>query len=153
MPGSVAGIQPEILRWARESQGYSIEEVARRLERDPADIVSWEAGDTTPTYAQLEDLAYRLYKRPLAVFFLPAPPAEPNLKQEFRTLPDFEIDQLSADTRYQLRLARAFQVSLQELNDGTNPAERQIFRDVELSPALSAHEAAEAIRDYLGISL
>ena len=68
------------------------------LKRDPDEILAWEKGKSAPTYAQLEKLAYSLYKRPLAVFFLPVPPPEPDIKQEFRTLPDFEIDQLAADT-------------------------------------------------------
>lgn len=149
----VVGVQPSILRWAREMQGFSEEEVAKHLKREAAEIVSWEKGDSAPTYSQLEDLAYRLYKRPLAVFFLPAPPSEAKVKEEFRTLPDFELDQLAADTRYQIRLAHAFQQSLMELNDGTNPAEMKIFRDLKLTVAADVREAARTIRAYLGIPL
>ncbi len=153
MTSSVAGVQSSVLRWARESQGYSLEDVAIHLKRDIADIVAWESGDAAPTYAQLETLAYGLYKRPLAVFFLPAPPTEMKVKQEFRTLPDFELDQLAADTRYQLRLAHAHQISLRELNDGVNPATHKIFRDVQLSGKDSVQEAAASVRNYLGISV
>jgi len=142
-----------VLRWARESQGYSVEAVAAHLGRDPSEIEAWERGDTAPTYAQLERLAYKLFKRPLAVFFLPSPPVEPNLKQEFRTLPEFEIDQLSADTRYQLRLARAFQISLGELNDGANPAERKVFLEVQVTISSDPREAASTLREFFGISL
>jgi Zn-dependent peptidase ImmA (M78 family)/transcriptional regulator with XRE-family HTH domain len=150
---SVVGVQGSVLRWARESQGFSIADVAAHLGRELDEISAWESGEEAPTYAQLEKLAYKLYKRPLAVFFLPAPPAEPDLKQEFRTLPDFEIDQLSADTRYQLRIARALQLSLEELNDGSNPAEHKIFLDTSLSPASDVVQAAASCRHHLGISL
>lgn len=153
MTSSVAGIQPTVLRWARESQGYSLEDVALHLKRDMAEIAAWESGDAAPTYAQLETLAYSLYKRPLAVFFLPAPPREMKVKQEFRTLPDFELDQLAADTRYQLRLAHAHQISLRELNDGVNPATYKIFRDIQLSEKADVLEAAVSVRQYLGISV
>ncbi|MEW6723554.1 MAG: XRE family transcriptional regulator [Bacillota bacterium] len=153
MANSVVGIQPSVLRWARQSQGYSIEEVAHQLKRDPAEVEAWEAGIAAPTYTQLEVLAYKLYKRPLAVFFLPAPPAERNLKKDFRTLPDFELDQLSPDTRYQLRLAYAYQNSLRELNNGVNPANRKIFRDITISATSDVFKVATSIRDYLGISL
>ena len=149
----VVGIQPAVLRWARESLGYSVEQVAERLKREPAEIEAWEKGTAAPTYSQLEHLAYQLYKRPLAVFFLPKPPSEPALKQEFRTLPEFELDQLSADTRYQLRVAKALQLSLRELNDGANPAERNIFRDLKVSPHADVRNVAPTIRDYLGVSL
>lgn len=151
----VAGVQPSVLRWARESQGYSIDDVAQHLKRDPAEIAAWESesSDAAPTYAQLEDLAYTLYKRPLAVFFLPAPPREPVVKQEFRTLPDLDLEQLAADTRYQIRLARAFQLSLKELNDGVNPSERKIFREMAVSVNVDVRKAALQARESLGITL
>ena len=144
-----------MLRWARESQGYSIDDVAQHLKRNPAEIAAWESesSDAAPTYAQLEDLAYTLYKRPLAVFFLPAPPREPVVKQEFRTLPDLDLEQLAADTRYQIRLARAFQLSLKELNDGVNPSERKIFREMAVSVNVDVRKAALQARESLGITL
>ncbi len=153
MSSPVVGLQPSVLRWARESNGSSIQDVARSLKCESAEISKWEAGISGPTYAQLEYLAYTLYKRPLAVFFLPGPPTEPNIKQEFRYLPDTEIDQLSADTRYQLRLGRFFQLSLRELNDGVNPAQRKIFHDCAIRDTADVRHAASTIRDYLGISL
>ncbi len=149
----VAGIEPSVLRWARESQGYSIDDVAQHLKREPAEVKAWEDGDAAPTYAQLEDLAYKLYKRPLAVFFLPGPPAEISVKKEFRSLPEFELDQLAADTRYQVRIAHAYQISLRELNDAVNPAARKIFKDVRLTDTTNVNKAADSIRKYLGISL
>ncbi len=115
--------------------------------------MAWESGGAAPTYSQLEKLAYSLYKRPLAVFFLPAPPQEPTVKQEFRTLPEFELDQLAADTRYQLRLAHALQISLQELNEDVNPARRLIFSDIKLSTKNNLVKAANEIRTYLNITL
>ncbi len=151
MTEKVVGIQPTILKWARESQGYSIQDVASHLKRDTAEVRDWEAGVSAPTYAQLEKLAYKLYKRPLAVFFLPQPPAEPNLKQKFRTLPEFELENLAADTRYQLRLAQALQLSLAELNDGRNPSERKIFRDRSLTVDPDLRGQTAMVREYLGI--
>jgi Zn-dependent peptidase ImmA (M78 family)/transcriptional regulator with XRE-family HTH domain len=153
MTEKVVGIQPTILKWARESQGYSIAEVAQHLNRDPAEVADWETGVEAPTYAQLENLAYKLYKRPLAVFFLPHPPAEPDLKRKFRTLPDFELEALAADTRYKLRLARALQLSLAELNDGHNPSERNIFREKNLSLEHNMRAQTARVREYLGITL
>ena len=155
MADTVPGVNRSILRWARESQGYSVEEVAAILKKSPEVVAAWESDedDAAPTYVQLERLAYKVYHRPIAVFFLPNPPSEPNLKQEFRTLPDFEIDRLSADTRYHLRLGRAFQVSLRELNGGANQAEHKIFEEVQLSGNSEAAKAADQIRGALGIAL
>jgi Zn-dependent peptidase ImmA (M78 family) len=153
MTSNLIGIQPSVLRWAREAQGYSIDDVALHLKREPDEIEAWESGESAPSYSQLEKLAYNLYKRPLAVFFLPEPPKEPDVKQEFRTLPDVELDQLAADTRYQLRLAHALQISLLELNDERNSAERLIFRDIKLTTNTKLSKAAKEIRTYLKITL
>ena len=153
MTTSVTGIQPSVLRWARESQGYTLDDVALHLKRDIGEVAAWESGAAAPTYAQLEALAYTLYKRPLAVFFLPSPPPERKVQQEFRTLPDFELDQLAADTRYQVRLAHAHQISLRELNDGANPAAHKVFKDIRLSEGAGVQAAAESVRQYFGVSL
>lgn len=153
MTTTITGIQPTVLKWAREQSGRSAEEVAHAFKKDEALVLAWENGQAAPSFSQLEKLAYTIYKRPLAIFFLPAPPAEANIKQEFRTLPDFELDQLSADTRYKIRLAHAFQLSLYELNDGSNPAPKKIFRDISLTVSADIRKAAQKIREYLGITL
>ncbi|MEK6842741.1 MAG: helix-turn-helix transcriptional regulator [Nanoarchaeota archaeon] len=70
----VVGIKPSIFRWARISAGLSIDTVAEKLKQHPDKIKAWEAGKTTPTYLQLEKLAYKIYKQPLAIFFFPSPP-------------------------------------------------------------------------------
>ena len=154
MPKPLAGLNPSVLRWARESQGYSIGDVAAKFKKRPEEVEAWESEDkeSSPTYVQLERLAYKIYKRPVAVFFFPSPPSEPDLKQEFRTLPEFEIDNLSPDTRYHLRLARALQLSLEELNQGSNQSEHKIFDEVEIALE-KPREAAGAIRDFLGVTL
>lgn len=153
MGEKVIGVVPAVLKWARETQGYSFEDVALRLKRDATEIAAWESGKTSPTYPQLEKLAYQVYKRPLAVFFFPEPPVEPDLKSRFRTLPDFDLETLSANTRYQLRLAQALQLSLKELNDGINPCERKVFRDIKLAVTDEVRAAAEKVRAYLGVPL
>lgn len=153
MAEPITGIQIAVLQWARESQGLSIDDVAQRMKRASAEIAAWEAGETSPTYVQLETLAYKIYKRPLALFFLPQPPPEPDPETEFRTLPDFDLEDLSSDTRYQIRLAHSLQLSLQELNENRNPAERMIFRDIALAVGRDIREQAHRIRGYLGISL
>ena len=153
MTNTIAGVQPSVLKWAREQSGRSAEEVGRAFKKDEALVLAWENGQVAPSFAQLEKLAYTIYKRPLAVFFLPSPPAEASVKQEFRTLPDFELDQLSADTRYKIRLARAFQISLGELNNGINPTPQKIFREISLTVSSDIRKAAQKIREFLGVSL
>lgn len=148
----VEGIQPSVIRWARESIGLSVDEVARRLKRKAEDIAAWEAGEQAPTYAQLEKLAYSIYKRPLAVFFLPAPPQERTPKAEFRTLPVAELDALLPDTRLHIRKGHAYQIALAELF-GENPARKQICRDINLSGDEPLAHYAHQVRAYLGVDM
>lgn len=150
---TVSGINPKVLEWARRQAGLSQVEVAQRLKKDPAVIENWETGKSTPTYSQLETLAYNVYKRPVALFFFPEPPDEPGPEHSFRILPTPEASGLDPDTRYKLREARAFQLFLYELNGDQNPSERKIFEDITVSPQDSASEVASSVREYLGVEV
>jgi Zn-dependent peptidase ImmA (M78 family) len=149
MASAVKGINPEILEWARLQAGFSLAEVGEKLSKNADVIQSWELGQDSPTYVQLEKLAYEVYKRPLAVFFFPKPPQEPDLKQSFRTFPDTES--IEADTRYAIRQGRAIQLSLKELNNDVNPSPKKIFRDIRFSDSTGANELAILVRNYLGV--
>jgi len=149
----VAGIQPAVMRWARQSIGLSVSDVAIRLKKPVGEIESWETGTGYPSYPQLEKLAYQIYKRPLAVFFLPAPPEETSPEREFRTLPMNDLLSLTVDTHLQIRRAHAFQLSLRELFDSRNPSDRCIWHDLSLSLARPVVEQGISIRTYLGIAL
>ena len=147
----VRGLNPRLLAWARQRAGLTVAEVASTLGKAPAVVEAWEDGSAAPTYVQLEKLAYKVLKRPVALFFFPEPPPEPDPEQSFRTLPDAEIESLSADTRYRIRDARAQQLALAELTGGKNPAQRQILQAVEVSP--DSRETADRVRGYLGVPL
>ena len=149
----VVGIQPAVLQWARESIGLRVEEVAHKLKRPPEDILAWEVGTSAPTYVQLENLAYKIFKRPLAVFFLPAPPEEAAPAREFRTLPETDLRTLHVDTYLQIRRAHAYQLTLKELFDGRNPIASRLWQEVTLSIKQPVAQQADALRQALGISL
>ncbi|TAN47874.1 MAG: ImmA/IrrE family metallo-endopeptidase [Methylococcaceae bacterium] len=149
----VVGVQPEIFRWARDSVGLSVVDVATMLKRKPEEIEAWESGVGAPTYPQLEKLAYQIYKRPLAVFFLPSPPQETLPQREFRTLPDADMQALSRDTYLHIRRAHAYQIALRELFDSRNPIEHCIWKSLFLSPTQSVTAQAESIRELLGVTL
>ncbi len=149
----VEGLNPVVLRWARERSGRSVEDVAERLGKNPAVVASWELGDGAPTYSELERLAYEVLKRPLAMFFFPAPPEEPALEEWFRTLPGFEIEKLTPATRHAIRRARADQIALAELFHGKSAAARLLVRDVRITPGGDVAEAAAALRRVLGVSI
>ena len=152
MGEKLTGVNPKIIQWARERARYSLESVAVKFKKDVSVIEKWESGEDFPTYSQLEKLA-EIYKRPLALFFFPEPPLEAEEKQEFRTLPDFEIENLAADTIYALRQAKAMQLSLQEINNGINPSTKKIFQDISVSSSDDLRKLAEQIRNYLNVTL
>ena len=147
----IQGINPTIIKWARERSGYTLKEVATSLNKDVETISNWESGAAAPTYVQLEKLADK-YKRPVALFFFPEPPQEPDFVEQL-ALRSSEIEELDSGIRILLRQARARQLSLMELNMGVNPAETKIFRDLHPQINDSVTELAQQTRSYLGISV
>ena len=147
----IQGINPDIVRWARERSGYTLNEIAKSFKKDVATISNWESGAAAPTYVQLEKLADK-YKRPVALFFFPEPPQEPNFADR-SALRSFEIEQLDPGIRILLRQAYARQLSLMELNMGVNPADTTVFRDLHPQLGDSPTELAQQTRAYLDISV
>lgn len=148
------GMNPQILRWAREGLGLSVEEVAERMRRPVEVVRAWEEGSQTPTFNQLERLAESVYKRPVAVFFFPTPPPEPPVEGDFRTLPESEFDRLERDTRLAIREAKAYQLSIAELSGGVNPAgEDLITRRVRVGEGVPVAALAASVREHLDIPL
>jgi Zn-dependent peptidase ImmA (M78 family)/transcriptional regulator with XRE-family HTH domain len=90
MPSTVrANVKPELIRWARTTYGIDLAQAARKAQISEDKIAAWEAGAEQPTVNQLRDLG-RIYKRPLAAFYLPNVPRDfqPQRIQDFRRLPD-----------------------------------------------------------------
>lgn len=141
-------ITPAVVKWARERAGYSIEDATRVFKK----IAAWEAGETAPTYAQLEQMAER-FKCPVALFFFPTPPAMPSVEQSFRTLSNEDIAAIPRTVRIFLRRGQAMQINLAELNDGKNPVPNLITRDLQVSVDTSLDRIASEVRAYLGVSI
>lgn len=121
------------------------------MKRDPVEIEKWESGKDDLSYTSLEQMAYRYFKIPLALFFFPEPPDIEEPEKKFRRLPTFELERFSADTYQKIRLAQAYQDSLAQLmKDITKP--KKVFRDIS-SRNIEVSKLAEKIRIYLGISL
>ena len=154
MKGSpIIGVTPTVLKWARESANMSIFDVADTLKK-PVDIVQgWENGESSPTYSQLEKLAYEVYKRPLAIFFMPTAPYEPKLSAEFRSLPDSDLKHLSRQTTLLIRKARAFQMALMELHGERNPVVLPIWKRIKTNSKSDIRELANQVREVLSVSV
>src|SRR5437867_1797606 len=97
-------IQPSLLVWARESAGMRLDLAAERGGIDLETLQAWEGGRERPTIAQLRKLG-EIYKRPLAVFFLPEPPEGFDAQREFRRLPGLSPRSESPQLRLALRMA------------------------------------------------
>lgn len=87
-------INPDILQWARETAGLTLEEASKKLGIgiargiSPVDRLSaLETGEIEPTRPMLLKMA-KHYRRPLIVFYMERPPRKGNRGQDFRTLPD-----------------------------------------------------------------
>jgi len=141
-------INPALLVWARERAGLSRDEAVQTFRR----LAEWEAGESSPTYPQLEQLA-DAFKVPIAVFFFPEPPNVPPINETFRTLPEAELDQLPSRIRLLMRKAKALQLNLSEMTQGRNPAKRLITRDLGFAPYVAIEEMVATVREYIGVSI
>lgn len=80
-----AFINPEIIVWARMTARMSPDEAACRLHVNADLLKSWENGIGYPTVSQAEKLS-QIYRRPLAVFYLPKPPKDSHALPDFRAV-------------------------------------------------------------------
>lgn len=98
-------INPSILKWARESLGYSMEELAKKLKVKEAVFGAWEAGTEQPSFAQLQKVGIAL-KRPTATFLLAKVPESLPVPKDFRVLSEADIRRLSPSTYVEIRKAQ-----------------------------------------------
>ena len=88
-------VNPQMLAWAREHAGLSLEEAARAIGMSgqlAADrLAEMERGERAPTHGQLAGMA-AAYRRPLLTFYLPAPPESTDPVPDYRRLPDRQDD-------------------------------------------------------------
>ena len=140
-------VNPDVLRWARETAGMSAEDLAKKLNQKETTIKDWESGKGRPRYAQLEKLAKRV-RRPVAVFYFPEPPPEASLTEQFRSLPPEATDVIPPEIRFLIRDGRVKQMSLQELLGDDMPSPSIL----SLS-GRSPKELVKRTRARLGISL
>lgn len=140
---------PALLVWARESSRLDLNFAAKRLNVTPERLQQWENGEKRPTIGQLRKMA-TLYKRPLAVFYLPEPPKTFDVMHDFRRLQDGERIKISPELNQEIRRAwerREVAVELAEsLENNTGPA-------LHVERSDNPDQVAERVREYLGVVL
>ncbi len=105
MPRSeTALVEPALLTWARESAGFSLEEAAHKAGIKAERLQAWEVGQNYPSVVQLRKLG-SIYRRPIAVFYLPEAPRDFRPLRDFRQLQDREVLGLSPALRFEIRSA------------------------------------------------
>lgn len=148
-PRIEAIVKPELLIWARDSAGFSIEEAAKKASVTSDRLEKWEKGELNPTINQLRKLG-GIYRRPLAVFYLPEPPEIFKPLKDFRRLPEEEKKKLSPELRFEIRKAkyrRETAIDLYKLNEEPIP-------EFELTIKLTdkPEEIAKNLRELLGLT-
>ncbi|MRS02646.1 ImmA/IrrE family metallo-endopeptidase, partial [bacterium] len=146
----ITAVNPAIIQWARERSGLSLDDLAFLMKRDPDELQQWEDGKLAPSYTTLEDLAYRHFKIPLALFFFPVPPDIDDPTGKFRRLPECELERFSPDTIQKIRSAQAYQDSLEELFVESQ-TERMIHHDIN-PIEFTLENLAAKVRKYIGIT-
>ncbi len=83
-----AKINPQIIRWARQRLGLSLEETARRvgIRGKPERLLAWENGEQYPTFRQAQELS-KVLRIPFGYLFLSKAPQPIPPIADFRTLP------------------------------------------------------------------
>lgn len=147
------GINPEVLIWARETAGLSRERAAKSLVIGGRKISGeetlrqYEEGEKEASRALLVKMA-TVYRRPLLIFYLPAPPALAERGEDFRTLPD----ELRIESKGNLdALVRDIYVRQDLIKNVLQDVEEAFERDYvgsissNLEPSVAAHHLAKVI--------
>ncbi|MBN2483982.1 MAG: ImmA/IrrE family metallo-endopeptidase [Candidatus Omnitrophica bacterium] len=145
----IAKITPATLKWARDTAGFSVEEISGKLKVKPELLETWESGDVDITIAKLRKLS-TYYKRPLTAFFLPKPPKTKVLLKDFRTLPNEVRLPISSKSLILIRRARQYQSRASELAMELN-VKGPDFKAHSLSE--NPEIVAEQIRQTCGIKI
>lgn len=114
-----AFVKPEVLKWARTTIGFDPVGAARKIGVPDDRVQQWEDGKAQPSIAQLRKAA-EAYNRSLAVFFLPAPPADFDTLRDFRRHINYESGAWSPELHTEYRralLQRDYVLELDELED------------------------------------
>ena len=85
-------VQPDLLRWARERAGYTVDMLIGRFPK----FEDWERGKVRPTLKQLEAFAKATHT-PVGFLFLAEPPVERVPIPDFRTVANVHVSHPSPD--------------------------------------------------------
>ncbi|WP_203666790.1 XRE family transcriptional regulator [Cellulomonas pakistanensis] len=141
-------VEPTMLRWARQTQGYSVLAAARKIGIDEDKLAACEAGYERLTIEQLRKAA-KAYRRSLAVFFLDTPPEGIDTLRDFRRVAGSESGEWSPELHTEFRRAqqqRDWLIDLLESEDTPVPtawslpsSEVARLSDAQLASRIRSH--------------
>ncbi|EOX5553970.1 ImmA/IrrE family metallo-endopeptidase [Yersinia enterocolitica] len=142
-------INPQIISWARARAQVSEESLSQAMGVKVEKLISWEEGETKPTFAQAQKLANKLHI-PFAFLFLPHPPDEPVPLPDLRTVGSFELGRASVDLLDTIRSVIRRQEWYKEY---LSEQDAQPLPFIGSFTVLSDHQAvADDIRTVLGLT-
>lgn len=141
---STVDVKPELIRWALERSGRSVETLSRTLPK----IAKWQEGTARPTFRQLEQLAEKTWT-PLGYFFLSVPPEEKLPIPDFRTVSDTPIQRLSPNLIDTLHTMQRRQAWMREYQIESGQTRLPFVGSARTTEDI--HHVASDIRRVLGL--
>lgn len=140
------GVEPKLLRWARERSGRGHHYLRKRFPK----LDAWERGSVLPTLKQLEDFSRATYA-PLGYLFLKEPPSEELPISDFRTIGDVEVRRPSPDLLDTLYLCQQRQDWYRDEARTSGESPLQFVGSLDTSVEVSF--AGARLRDALGFDV
>lgn len=151
-------VNPNILIWARESMGFSLEDAARKLRfkdgkrrTGTQKLLAFERGEEFPTRSNLVSMA-KAYHKPLLTFYITNPPRQGDRGEDFRALPQGQLPEDNVLVDVLIRDVRARQSLLRETLIDENEASEVNFID-SLNRDRGVIYASQKISRDLGFDL
>lgn len=150
-------LNPQILIWARDKAGLTVDEAARALKFNDVRnrtaterLQAMEAGEEEPSQSVLRNMA-RTYHRSLLVFYLNEPPRTGDRGQDFRRTPGARVPEYDPTLDALIRDIRGRQSIVKDLIEQNDP--RRIDYVASVSMRMPPVELAQRIVDRLNFSL
>ena len=131
---------PAVIGWARTALNIDVDRAAKRADVSEDVLLAFENGTQSPTLSQLRELA-ALYKRPVALFFLPVPPPSVKRPRDFRA----KSEELSRETLLSIRRTRNVQEAIRLLGGA-------VGQPTYWASAKAPNADADAARQWLEVT-
>jgi Zn-dependent peptidase ImmA (M78 family)/DNA-binding XRE family transcriptional regulator len=141
---------PDLLIWGRRTRGFEVADAAKKAGVKPERLQAWESGAANPTVKQLRKLAH-VYRRPLAVFYLPEIPRDFTPLRDYRRLPGDVAGVQTPELMLAVRTARARREAALELYEaeGATPDPFDLRCGLDEDP----DDIATRVRSVVGVTM